>query len=102
MDNEVTRLARQGRGVTTSRAEDGLRVCVARYERDNQAVARPLSQGDAEVVLKLADLAADRPVGDAQLVGGQGHPPAPAERLEGAQGVERRHRIMHEKISIVS
>jgi hypothetical protein len=56
----------------------------------SQSRARPLGQGHAQLVLKLADLPADRAVGDAQLVGRQRHPPMPRERLEGAQGVERR------------
>ncbi len=73
---------RQGQGLGQGRAGLG----------ERQVVARALGQGHAEMVLKLADLPADRPVGDAQLVGRQGHPAAPAERLEGAQGVERRER----------
>lgn len=55
-----------------------------------QPVPRPFDQDDAERVLQLLDLAADRAVGDVELLGRRRHAAAPAERLEGAQGVERR------------
>jgi hypothetical protein len=81
----------QGRLDLVQRQGQGLGQGQARLAQ-GQAFARAFGQGDAEVVLKLADLAADRPVGHAQLIGRQGHPATPAERLEGAQGVERRKR----------
>ena len=55
-----------------------------------QRVARALGQLDAAERLQTPHLAADRPMGDAELVGRQAHLAEPREGLEGPKGRQRK------------
>src|SRR6202011_777348 len=74
----------------------GIEQLARRGERDRAHA--PLEQFDAEQRLEPTDLVADGARADVELVGRLGQAQVPRGRLEGPQGVERRHR-MHEESS---
>jgi len=54
-----------------------------------QVAPAALEQPAGEVILKGADMPADRTLGDRQLFGRPGERAVPGGRLKGAQGIER-------------
>ena len=61
-----------------------------------QAIAPPLGQGDAQTFFQLLDLAAHRPVGDAEFFRRLGDLPMTGGGLKGAQGIEGRELSAHD------
>ena len=77
----------------------GKKLFAGRRERDRAHV--PFEQLEAEQILQPADLVAQGARRHVQLLGGLGQAEVARRSLESAQGIERRHRLMHEKTSLI-
>ena len=79
--------------------QTGIEQLALRGERNRAHAA--LEQLDAEHVFKPANLMAQCARRDVQFLRGLGEAQMACGHLEGAQGIERRHRLLHEIISIM-
>jgi hypothetical protein len=101
-DAFVARVTQAGHGIAQldeARLQAGIELLARGRQRDRSHA--PFEQLQAEQLFEPADLVAQGSRRHVQLERGLGQAEMPRGGLERAQGIERRHRLMHEISSII-